>query len=185
MKRLLVALLLAPALCAAVPSSKLLKGVESPLRLELDGKTLELNGMGVRTKVVFKVYVGSLYLEKTSADGNAIAASEQVKRMELAFLRGVSGEDVVGAISAGFNANAGDSLPALSERMQKFTKLIPDVKKGDRLAFVYRPGAGLEVQANGKKTGEIPGKDFSDALFRVWLGDKPADGALKAGLLGK
>lgn len=67
-------------------------------------------------------------------------------------------------------------------------KNIPDVKKGkkgDRLLFVYRPGAGLEVQANGRPLGSIEGKDFSDALFRVWLGGKVSDKTLKKGLLGE
>ena len=31
----------------------------------------------------------------------------------------------------------------------------------------------------------IPGKDFADAMFAVWLGAKPADAGLKEGMLGK
>ena len=183
MKNLLAALLLLPGVCAA--QAKTLCGVEAPLTVMQDGRRLELNGLGVRTKIVFKVYVGALYLEKASADGAAIAASEQVKRMELAFLRGVSGAEVAKAIAEGFDRNSGDRAPALRERVEQFRKLIPDVKKGDRLAFVYRPGQPLEVQANGKKTGEVPGKDFADTLFLVWLGARPADKDLKAGLLAR
>lgn len=41
-----------------------------------------------------------------------------------------------------------------------------------------------EVAANGKALGTVPGKDFGDALMRVWLGPKPSDKALKDGLLG-
>lgn len=140
--------------------------------------------MGLRTKVVFKVYAAGLYLEKNSTDGAEIAVSEQVKRMELVFLRAVDGATVAGAIAEGFDNNAGAALPALKERIEKFRKLISDVKKGDRLVFVYRPGAGMEAQANGRVLGSIEGKDFSDALFKVWLGEKPADKALKTGLLG-
>jgi hypothetical protein len=155
-----------------------------PVSLSQDGKPLTLNGMGLRTKVVFKVYVGGLYLEKTSREGMSIASSEQIKRMELVFLRSVDGATVAGAISEGFDNNAGAALPALKARIEKFGKLIPDVKKGDRLVFIYRPGAGLEVQANGRTAGSIEGKDFAAALFKVWLGEKPSDKALKAGLLG-
>ncbi|HBA61685.1 MAG TPA: hypothetical protein DCZ92_12905 [Elusimicrobia bacterium] len=185
MKRLAMSLLLAlPFTLFAAEATRTLKGVSLPEILALEGKTLALNGLGLRTKVVFKVYVGGLYLEKKSANGMEIAASEQYKRMELVFLRGVSGEDVAGAITGGFEKNAGAGLAALKDRMEKFTKLIPDVKKGDSLVFTYRPGSGLEVQANGKKAGSIEGKDFSDTLFKVWLGEKPADKDLKAGLLG-
>ncbi|HNW42973.1 MAG TPA: chalcone isomerase family protein [Elusimicrobiales bacterium] len=185
MKKISILLLLAlPLWLAAAEESRTLKGVALPLSLQQDGKNLKLNGMGARTKVVFKVYVAGLYLEKTSSDGLEIAASEQMKRMELFFLRAVDGADVAAAIAGGFEKNAGPALPALKTRMEKFSRLIPDVKKGDRLVFTYRPGAGLEVQAGGKAAGGVEGKDFSDALFKVWLGAEPADKALKTGLLG-
>ena len=180
----LLALLALPCALYAAPETRSLKGVTMPVYMDLAGVKLQLNGMGLRTKVVFKVYVGGLYLEKTSKDGMEIASSEQVKRMELVFLRSVSGADVAKAIAEGFAANAGDSLPALKERIDAFRKLIPDVKKGDKLTFTYLPGKGLEVEAGGKPAGVIQGKDFADALMRVWLGQKPADKDLKAGLLG-
>lgn len=172
-----------PCGLSAAEGTKTLKGVTMPAVMQLDGKNLALNGMGLRTKVVFKVYVAGLYLEKTSKDGMEIASSEQLKRMELVFLRSVSGEDVAKAISDGFDNNAGAALPALKERINKFGGLIPNLKNGDKLVFTYRPGQ-LEVQANGKTAGVIEGKDFADALFRVWLGPKPSDKALKTGLLG-
>lgn len=185
MKRIMMLVLLAlPCWLSAAGEEKTLKGVTMPVSLSLDGKELILNGMGVRTKVVFKVYVAGLYLEKRSADGMEISASEQIKRMELFFLRSVSGADVAKAISEGFDNNSGPSLPELKPRIAQFAKLIPDVKKGDILAFTYRPGNGLEVRAGDKTAGLVAGKDFSDALFKVWLGEKPADKALKAGLLG-
>lgn len=185
MKLISLLLLLAlPSGLFAAGETRTLKGVAMPESLSFEGAALALNGMGLRTKVVFKVYVAGLYLEKKSADGMAIAVSEQVKRMELVFLRNVDGPTVAEAITGGFAKNAGPALPALKARIEKFSKMIPDVKKGDRLLFIYRPGSGLEVQANGRTTGKVEGKDFSDALFRVWLGAEPADKALKAGLLG-
>jgi len=180
---MLLLLTLPCSLCAA-GEEMTLKGVSMPAAMQLEGKKLELNGMGLRTKVVFKVYVAGLYLEKTSRDGMEIAASEQLKRMELVFLRGVDGADVAKAIADGFVNNSGPVLPALKDRIAKFGALIPDVKKGDKLLFLYRPGGGIELQANGKTTGSVEGKDFADALFRVWLGPKPSDKALKNGLLG-
>ena len=180
----LLTLLALPCGLYAAPETKNLKGVTMPVSMDLDGKKLQLNGLGLRTKVVFKVYVAGLYLEKPSKDGLEIAASEQVKRIELVFLRAVDGADVAKAIADGFTNNAGEVLPALKERIEKFGKLIPDVKKGDRLLFLYRPGKALELEANGKSLGSIEGKDFADALYRVWLGPKPSDKALKDGLLG-
>jgi hypothetical protein len=39
------------------------------------------------------------------------------------------------------------------------------------------------VRGQGKSI-TIPGKDFADALFSVWLGPKPVEDALKRALLG-
>ncbi len=185
MKKLALALILLPCALFAAGTDMTLKGVTLPGKVQVDGKTLSLNGIGLRTKIVFKVYVAGLYLEKNSADGAEIASSDQLKRMELVFLRGVDGEDVAKAIADGFANNAPEALPAIKDRIARFEKLIPNVKKGDRLVFTYRPGKGVEIEADGKPLGVIEGKDFGDALMLVWLGPKPSDKSLRDGLLGR
>jgi len=37
---------------------------------------------------------------------------------------------------------------------------------------------------NGHRKGMIPGADFADAYFRIWLGERPLDTALRDRLLG-
>ena len=54
-------------------------GVKVPDTVTAEGKTLKLNGAGLRTKLMFKVYVASLYLETPSKDSAAIVSSDQVK----------------------------------------------------------------------------------------------------------
>ncbi|MFA6434424.1 MAG: chalcone isomerase family protein [Elusimicrobiales bacterium] len=179
-----LAVILGPAFAWA-QEGRTLKGVTLPVQVAREGKVLALNGMGLRTRIVFKVYVGGLYVEKPSKDAAALIASEQNKLMELVFLRNVDGGTVAGAISEGFEKNSKEQLPALKERVEKFRKLIPDLKKGDKLSFFYEPARGLSVESNGKASGQIEGKDFADALFRCWLGGIPADKDLKKGLLGE
>src|SRR5262249_60989392 len=45
-----------------------LAGATLPDTLKAGEKTLKLNGLGLRKKAVFKVYVGGLYLESPSKD---------------------------------------------------------------------------------------------------------------------
>jgi hypothetical protein len=59
------------------------------------------------------------------------------------------------------------------------------INKKDIFIIVYVPGEGVSVLKNGVKKGTIDGLDFKKALFGIWLGNKPADDDLKAGMLGK
>jgi hypothetical protein len=62
--------------------------------------------------------------------------------------------------------------------------MIPDVEKGDQILMTYVPGKGTVVSAKGTEKGVVEGKDFSDALFSVWLGANPVQTDLKKALLG-
>jgi hypothetical protein len=39
------------------------------------------------------------------------------------------------------------------------------------------------IKAGGGEEVSLPGKDFADALFSVWLGKQPVDGELKQEML--
>ena len=167
-----------------------LEGVTMPDSISVDGQTLALNGMGVRIKkVVFvkvKVYVGGLYLPKASADAAAIITADEPKQFVMHFLyKEVSRAKLVDAWDEGFKANAPGAMVALKKRLETFASMWPDMKKGDTAAMTYVPGTGTRVEINGREAGVIPGKDFADALFAVWLGPKPPNEELKQGLLGR
>ena len=61
---------------------------------------------------------------------------------------------------------------------------MTDMKTGQRLAFVHKPGAGVQVDVNGTVKGTIKGDDFAKAFFGIWLGANPPNPGLKTGLLG-
>lgn len=51
------------------------------------------------------------------------------------------------------------------------------------MTVVYVPGKGTTIGMQGGASVTIEGKDFGDAMFRNWIGGKPADGGLKTELL--
>jgi hypothetical protein len=178
---------LAVALCLAVTLPVLAKevaGVNVPESTTVEGKTLHLNGAGLRKKVVFKVYVGGLYVETPSKDAATLTSSDQVKRMQLSVLRSLSSQQVNEAIEEGFEKNSKAQLAALKPRLAKLATMIPNVEKGDEILLTYVPGKGTVVSAKGAEKGVIEGKDFADALFAVWLGPNPVQEDLKKALLG-
>lgn len=178
-----VALML--CLAAAVPVlAGEVAGVTLPETIPVEGKTLKLNGAGLRKKAIFKVYVGGLYLENPSKDPAAVVSSDQIKRMQLSVLRSLSTKQITDAIEEGFEKNSRAQMGALKARLDHFAGMIPDSEKGDEIAFTYVPGKGTVVAAKGAEKGVIEGKDFADALFSVWLGPNPVQADLKTALLG-
>lgn len=158
-------------------------GVKMADTTSVEGKTLKLNGMGLRKKVVFKVYVAGLYLETPSKDPAAVISSDQIKSMRLAILRSLKGSQITEAIVEGFEKNSKAQMGALKARLDRFNAMFPDVKEGDQIEMTYVPGKGTIVTAKGTEKGVIEGKDFADALFSVWLGANPVQEDLKRALL--
>jgi hypothetical protein len=173
-------------LLVSVPAlAKELKGVKMADTIEVDGKKLTLNGMGLRTKVVFKVYVAGLYLEEASSDPAVIIGKDQTRRVDMVMLRDLEKGKITEAIRAGFEKNNADKMAALKDRLDRFVAVIPDLKEGQVLALTYVPNKGTTVKASAGSEVTVDGKDFADALFSVWLGKDPVDGDLKTGMLGK
>lgn len=177
-----VALLLAPARGAA----REVAGVEVAEAGSAGGKALVLNGAGLRKKVFFKVYVGALYVEARSADAEALVGADAVKQVRLTFLRDVDRKSIIGAFREGFENNSPAAAAELAPRLADLEKVVPEeIKTGQVLVVTYVPGAGSTIGLEGGKSISVEGKAFGDALFRNWLGPKPADADLKAGMLGR
>lgn len=151
-----------------------------------DGTTLTLNGAGVRSKLFFKIYVAALYLEHPATEVAPILTTEGHRRMEMHFLYDkVEKGKLVEAWNEGFAGNVAEAeRQALAERISRFNEMFGDVKKGETIVLDYVPGKGTSVSVAGGDNGVVEGRDFSDALLAIWLGDKPVTEQLKKELLG-
>lgn len=160
-------------------------GIAFPDQLELDGKALTLNGLGLREATLLKVdvYVAGLYLERKSSDPATILGTEQSLRFAMQFVRDVERDDIVEAFEDGYES-AAENLDALRDRIATLNGWMPSIAEGDRMAFTYRPGKGLEIQVGETIKGTIPGADFARATLAIWLGDEPPNPEIKTGLLG-
>lgn len=187
-RRVLQALLAATAMAAGLPVR-----AETPIHFDdtatVGSQTLLLNGAGVRTKVFFKIYAMGLYLpEKKTATADVLAENGP-RRVLITMLRDTSIEDFGKAFTDGLKANTGkDERTRLLSQTMQFGAVFGQIqmlKKGDQMQFDWLPGEGTQCYLNGKKIGELmPDLAFYNAVLRIWLGDKPADYALKLALLG-
>jgi hypothetical protein len=154
------------------------------------GKELKLNGAGLRTKVIFKVYAAGLYLAEKKNTVPDVLAVAGPRRVSITMLREVSSDDFGKAFMDGLNANTDKTertkiLPQTMKFGEVFAQ-IQMLKKGDQMLLDWTPGEGTQCYLNGKKIGDLmPDVAFYNAVLRIWLGDKPVDSALKPALLGE
>jgi len=163
-----------------------ISGVKLPDQVTVQGKTLKLNGLGLRqaTFLKFNAYAGGLYLENLIHDADAIANSDQAKSIEIVFMRDVSAKQMADAFQEGFDKNCIAGCAELKPNIPKLQGLLKDMKKGETLAFHFL-NDGVEVIIRGQKAGKVGDKAFSHQLIRVWIGKNPPNPELKDGLVGK
>jgi hypothetical protein len=182
MRKALVACACVCALSASLLAATL-ADVTLPDTITVGNQALVLNGLGLRSKMFIKVYVGGLYLEKKTNDATAIIQSDATKRVVLQFVYGeVTREQMVEAFDDGFKGNAPNAPKA---EVQQLLGAIETMKKGEQMVVTYVPGTGTTLTLRGKDKVTIPGLPFAQAVFSVWFGPKPPTSDLKNGMLGK
>ncbi len=149
---------------------------------EVSGQTLKLNGAGLRTRFMVKVYAIGLYLPSPARDAAAVMKQDGPKRIVMVMKRNVSKSTMGDAIREGFERNSSANLGALQARLDTLLQELPDLKENDVITITITPDKGTQFKSPKSEIG-IPGKDFSDALLGVWLGAKPADADVKKALL--
>lgn len=165
-------------------------GVHLDDNVQLASKPLKLNGAGLRVKAIFKVYAMGLYLPEKKSTVADVLAAPGPRRVTLVMMRDISSDDFGQSFMSGLNNNSDktEKTKILNQTMQfgEMFAQIPGLKKGDVLTVDWVPGQGTQCQLNGKKIGETaPDLAFYNAILKIWIGDKPADTALKPKLLGE
>jgi hypothetical protein len=180
-----IALLCALAIGGAAQAAEV-GGVNLPDKASVGGQELVHNGAGVRTRAIFKVYVGSLYVPAKATTTAAVLAKGP-RRIQMNVLRDLTPDQLVDALVEGLkdNNSAADlaAIKAQSDQMVTVMKSFGPVNEKDVVTLDFVNGA-TQIGLNGTAKGSIPGDVFNAALTKVWLGDKPAQDDLKKAMLG-
>lgn len=185
----LLAALVLPGLPRAQGAPLMVEGQPFERQALVAGTALRLNGTGVRAVAWFKGYAAGLYLPSRATTAEQALALPGPKRVQLRMLQKVPAAEFVKAFNKGLvrNATAGE-VERLTPRMARFQALIEQtgpVRPGDVVDLDLDPAQGTLYAFNGQVQGEaIAGDDFYAALLRSFVGERPYDNKLKAGLLG-
>jgi Chalcone isomerase-like len=94
----MVRLILPLLLCTQLALGAEVAGVKVDERVKLGSSELQLNGAGVRTRIIFKVYVGALYLPERKSGAAEVLALKGAKRISMTLLRNLGAKQLTDAL---------------------------------------------------------------------------------------
>jgi hypothetical protein len=159
-------------------------------QMRLQDWDLQLNGTGVRQVAWFRGYLAALYLATPARTAEQAVAAAGAKRIQLRLLHEVAAVEFSKAVRKGMVRNAAPAQQAtLAERIDGFVRQIDSlgkVREKDTVDLDFLPGTGLVMRLNGRAVGApVPGADFYAVLLLSFVGNRPYDKAMRAGLLGR
>lgn len=186
---LLVALVVSLMAFNTLAATQEIHGVKIEDSTTVAGSTLQLNGAGTRYKVVFKVYVASLYLAQKASTPDEVVNHPGPKRLSVTMVRDIDAAELGKLLTRGIEDNMGKAaMSKLVPGLVRMGEMFAAQKKmvaGDNFLIDWVPGKGTVITVKGIVQGEpFKEPEFFTALMSIWLGPQPADHKLKEALLG-
>ena len=145
--------------------------------------TYQLQGAGLLRKgLVFKIYVGALYLADAGDALNILG--EVPKRLDIHYFHRTPKKHMIRTANQALQKNLSQTqYAALKPKIDKLHVAFLDGRKGSYASILYEPGKGLAYWFDGEPVITIPGDEFANAYFSIWLGENPSSASMKKALL--
>ncbi len=174
-------------MAAMTVSARTYEGVEVPEVVETENSILLLNGTGERVVFDKQLYVAGLYLQAPETDWQEVVEADAPMAIQMQVTNAVvaSSDMTMNAINSGFRSNMpGGDISSIKDKVEAFKACFSDfVYNDDKFLIEYIPDVGTTVYKNGEKKDTIPGYEFKKAAFSIWIGKKPAQKSMRAGML--
>ena len=109
--------------------------------------------------------------------------ASQALALELSYLRAFEGQAIAERSITEMRRAAPVSDDLADQWSAALRRVLPDVKKGDRIMGVHRPGVGAAFWMNGKPLGEIRDAEFAKRFFGIWLAPGTSEPGLRNALM--
>lgn len=103
--------------------------------------------------------------------------------LEFAYLRDLKASDIAASSIKEMRRDQAIDDQLASKWSAELRRVIPDIKKGDRVTGIHQPGRGVAFEVNGKPSGEIADAQFAKLFFGIWLAPNTSEPQLRAALL--
>jgi hypothetical protein len=156
---------------------------------------MRLLGVGLRVKsiafVKVKVYALGLYVADSALSGSLAAHKGQPptpalykdlvwgdfpKQVVLKFTRGLGQSRIQDAMREAL-------VGANPEKLEMFVSYFPEVREGQECVLRWLPGGVLEATMTSQPKLRIEDKEFTAAVFGIWLREKPIQDDIKVELV--
>jgi hypothetical protein len=158
--------------------------IDLPETATVSGQLLQLNGYGLRKKIFFKVYLGSLYTGQPATTTEQVLEQPGAKLVRMDFIYSkVEREKITNAFADGFENNSPElaGQPSVKQFLALFNA---DFKAGDRVDLEITT-SGVSARHNTRELGTIESPELARGVLLIYLGKEPADKSMKNGLLGR
>ena len=103
--------------------------------------------------------------------------------LQLQYLRAFSAADIAQRSLDEMRRVGGFSAAQAASWQSALARLLPDVRTGDRITGVNRPGRPALFLHNGRPLGEFGDAQFARLFFGIWLASQTSEPALRAAML--
>lgn len=142
---------------------------------------LALQGSGTLHWFGIKIYEAKLF---TPGQLDPAQLPSKPFALELTYARDFSGASIAERSSDEIKRLGFGNTEMRQSWQQRMQAVFPNVRAGDRIRGVHRPGAGVSFFHNDKPIGAIEDSEFARAFFAIWLDPRTAKPSLRKELLG-
>ena len=140
----------------------------------------QLIGKAHLTVFGFQVYDARLWANPNFVAGDY---TSQPLGLELTYLRNFKALDIAERSIKEMRRSAAISEAQETKWLADLQRVVPDVKKSDRVLGIYKPGVGADFWVNGKPTGEVADAEFAKLFFGIWLSPKTSEPQMRNRLM--
>jgi hypothetical protein len=176
-------------------------GVGFSETMNYEGTDLVLAGAGLRSKMMFKVYAGALYIDSAAKSAlaslkskankpdqsvyDAISDGNFAKLFSLHFVRDVDSGKIVEAYKESLEKNIDMKAADVQKDAEAFlTASKVDMKEGQEMK-VFIKGDEVTVTTPSGTAQPIKNAKLAAAVARIWLGKEPISEDLKKGMVSR
>jgi hypothetical protein len=138
---------------------------------------LQKYGSGELRRFGFLIYEAQLWGDAT----NTTNPAQPPMALQLTYKREIAGKKIVEASVDQMRA-LGANQSQLDAWSVAMSRIFPDVKPGDQLIGIYRPGSATFIY-NNREIGEVRDPDFARMFFGIWLDPRTSEPKLREKLL--